>query len=64
MNISIIGSGYVGLVSGACFAELGNHVICADNDTKKINSLSLGILALTNAKGPSTKKKLNWEEME
>jgi UDPglucose 6-dehydrogenase len=42
MNISIIGSGYVGLVSGACFAELGNHVICADNDLKKINDLKKG----------------------
>jgi UDPglucose 6-dehydrogenase len=42
MNISIIGSGYVGLVSGACFAELGNHVICADNDMKKITALKKG----------------------
>jgi len=42
MNISIVGSGYVGLVSGACFAELGNKVICADNDNKKINNLKKG----------------------
>ncbi len=42
MNISIIGSGYVGLVSGTCFAELGNKVICADNDAKKIALLKNG----------------------
>ncbi len=42
MNISIIGSGYVGLVSGACFAELGNQVICADHDLNKINRLKKG----------------------
>ncbi len=46
MNISIIGSGYVGLVSGACFAELGNHVICADNDKKKISGLKQGIVPI------------------
>jgi UDPglucose 6-dehydrogenase len=44
MNISIIGSGHVGLVSGACFAELGNQVICTDNDAKKISDLKQGII--------------------
>jgi UDPglucose 6-dehydrogenase len=42
MNISIIGSGYVGLVTGTCLAELGNKVICADNDIKKIARLKKG----------------------
>lgn len=39
MNIAIIGTGYVGLVTGTCFAELGNKVICVDNNKKKIDSL-------------------------
>ena len=42
MNIAIIGSGYVGLVTGACFADLGNRVICVDNDIKKIKMLHKG----------------------
>lgn len=46
MNIAIIGSGYVGLTTGACFSELGNKVICADNDKKKISSLKDGSMPL------------------
>jgi len=42
MDISIIGSGYVGLVSGACFAEVGHNVICVDNDQRKIDMLQAG----------------------
>jgi len=38
----MIGSGYVGLVSGACFAEFGANVICVDKDESKINSLLEG----------------------
>ena len=40
MNITIIGAGYVGLVTGACFAELGNNVTCVDNDVAKIKQLN------------------------
>ncbi len=39
MNICIIGAGYVGLVSGACFADLGHKVVCVDNNKKKIETL-------------------------
>jgi len=37
MNITVVGSGYVGLVTGACFSEFGNHVTCVDNDAAKID---------------------------
>lgn len=42
MNIGVIGTGYVGLVAGACFAESGNDVICADIDEKKVARLNRG----------------------
>ena len=42
MNVCVIGSGYVGLVTGACFAEFGIHVICVDKDSRKIESLERG----------------------
>jgi len=42
MDLCIIGSGYVGLVSGACFAEVGHSVICVDNDQRKVDALQAG----------------------
>ena len=43
MKLCMIGTGYVGLVSGTCFADIGHQVYCVDNDVSKINKLNLGI---------------------
>src|SRR5256886_17463676 len=42
MDISIIGSGYVGLVTGACFADVGHNDICGDSDLRKVEALEAG----------------------
>ena len=42
MKLTVIGTGYVGLVVGACFAENGNTVVCVDNDARKIRGLQRG----------------------
>jgi UDPglucose 6-dehydrogenase len=46
MKIAMIGSGYVGLVSGACFADFGHHVVCVDKDQSKIDRLNANIMPI------------------
>lgn len=46
MKLAIIGSGYVGLVTGACFAELGHQVLCVDNNADKIQQLRAGVVPI------------------
>src|SRR5712691_7292065 len=46
MRISVIGCGYVGLVTGGCLAEIGHEVVCTDNDSSKIKTLNAGNLPI------------------
>ena len=46
MKISVVGTGYVGLVTGACFSDAGHEVLCIDNDPKKIDLLHKGVMPI------------------
>ena len=46
MNVTVVGVGYVGLVTGACLAEVGNSVCCVDSDLQKIEQLQRGIIPI------------------
>ena len=46
MKISVIGTGYVGLVAGTCLAEMGSDIICVDNNLEKIKTLRQGIVPI------------------
>jgi len=43
MKIAVIGTGYVGLVAGTCFSDMGNDVVCVDLDKKKVDMLNKGV---------------------
>lgn len=46
MNVAVIGTGYVGLVAGSCFAESGNDVVCVDNNAEKVAALQRGVIPI------------------
>jgi UDPglucose 6-dehydrogenase len=46
MNIAVVGTGYVGLVTGTCFAEMGNHVTCVDIDANKVDKMRNGVIPI------------------
>lgn len=46
MNIAVVGTGYVGLVTGTCFAEMGNHVTCVDIDAEKVAKMRQGVIPI------------------
>lgn len=46
MNIAVVGTGYVGLVTGTCFAEMGNHVMCVDIDANKVEKMRNGVIPI------------------
>ena len=51
MKITMIGTGYVGLVTGACFAEVGNDVLCLDVDARKIDILQRAAACRSTSRG-------------
>ncbi|MGZ4116860.1 MAG: 3-hydroxyacyl-CoA dehydrogenase NAD-binding domain-containing protein, partial [Bacteroidia bacterium] len=46
MNIAVVGTGYVGLVTGTCLAETGNHVICVDINKDKVQKMQAGVVPI------------------
>jgi UDP-glucose 6-dehydrogenase len=56
VRVTIIGAGYVGLVSGACLADFGHHVTCIDRDARRIAALKRGARICVNASAPTCRK--------
>ena len=54
MKIAVIGTGYVGLVTGTCFADCGNEVTCVDKDARKIDALRRGDIPILTPTGTQT----------
>src|SRR5687768_4330072 len=46
MRVTVFGTGYVGLVTGTCLAEVGNHVVCVDIDQRKVEGLNRGVIPI------------------
>ena len=59
MNVTVFGSGYVGLVTGVCLAEVGNDVVCIDVDQQKIDNLKKALFPYMNLGWTSWLKKIN-----
>ena len=60
MNVAVIGVGYVGLVSAACFAELGHTVVAVDNDPAKVAMLDAGHMPIHEDLAPGTGQAPSW----
>ena len=65
MHITVIGTGYAGLVTGACFTEMGNHVVCVDLDEAKLERLRRGEMPIYEpGLGPMVEAAVGLDDLE